>query len=159
MNRTRIKGIISNLYERHKNPLSWLMRPLFGAVWFYGAWLNNWTVLIIGILGVSTSWFWFPKPKKNYPWVEKFIDIEMNYITPPWTLKKVIPLIFVFLFLVVVTLAFGYRNVRLGLIIFILGALYKSIWSLIVAKQSGIPAAIIGILSALVAAIILYYVL
>ena len=153
------KRILRSLWERHKNPISWLMRPLFGAVWFYGAWLNNWPLLLLGIFGISTSWFWFPKPKKTHPWVEKFIDIEKKYITPPWTFLKVLPLIVTFVGLIVITLAFWYHNAKLGLVILIFGSLYKGVWSYIVAKKAGIIALIIGILSAIAAAIILYFVL
>lgn len=90
---------------------------------------------------------------------EKFIDTEKKYITPPWDFKKVVSLIFVVIFVGVVTAAFWYHDAKLGLVIFIFGALYKAVWSYVTAKNAGIPAAIIGILSAIVAAAVLYWVL
>jgi len=133
------------------------MRPLFGAVMFYGAWVNSWLLLATGVFSLSTSWFWFPKPKRTHAWVEKFIDVEKRYITPPWELEKVLSLIFVLIFLIIVTISFWYHDARLALVLFIAGALYKAIWSLYVSGKAGIPAAVVGIVSAILAAVALYF--
>lgn len=145
------------LWERHKNPASWIMRPLFGAVMFYGAWLNSWLLLVLGIFSLGTSWFWFPKPKRIHAWVERFIDVEKQFITPPWELKKVLSLVFVLIFLVIVTVAFWQHDARLALVLFIFGALYKAFWSLYVSRRAGIPAASIGVISAILAAVALCF--
>lgn len=153
------KTLFDTLWERHKNPLSWFVRPFFGAFWFYGAYINSWVFLGLGVFGTATSWFWFPKPEKTHEWVERFIDIEKKYITPPWDFKKVVSLLLVFSFLIAITVVFWYHDVKLGLVIFIFGALLKAVWSVIVARKYGIPAAIIGIICAFAAALILYWVL
>lgn len=151
--------ILQRLWERHKNPLSWFVRPPLGALMFYGAWRQSWLLLGAGALGAATSWFWFPGPRKARPWVERFIDVERRFLTPPWTLPKVLGLLGVAGFLVVVTAAFWRRDAALGLSVFTAGALSKAVWSLVVAKEAGIPAAVIGLASALVAAGLLYHVL
>lgn len=124
---------------------------------FYGAWQNSWLLLGMGAIGLSTSWFWFSKPKTVPVWVERFIDVEKQYITPPWELKKVLPLVFVMVFMIIVTAAFWYHDARLALIILIIGALYKAMWSLYVSRMAGIPAAVIGIVSAALAAVALWF--
>lgn len=147
--------VFERLFERHKNPLSWIVRPAFGILMFYGAWRNSVLLLSLGVVGAATSWFWFPRPRRLRPWVDRFIEVERRYITPPWTAPKVFGLAAVFVFIVVVTVAFWRHDVALGLSIFVLGALAKSIWSVKVAGRAGIPAAIIGIVSAGVAIAIL----
>jgi len=124
---------------------------------FYGAWQNNWLLLGLGLIGLSTSWFWFPKPKAVHAWIERFIDVEKRYITPPWELKKVLSIVFVLVFLIIVTVVFWYHDARLALVIFIVGALYKAGWSLCVSRKAGIPAAVIGIISAVLAAVALWF--
>ena len=152
-------GTFERLYERHKNPLSWLVRPPLGALMFYGAWRNSWLLLALGFLGVATSWFWFPKPEIARPWVERFIDIERQYLTPPWTAPKVVGLLAVVIFLFLVTIALWKHDAVLGLSLFAMGALCKAAWCLVVAKDAGIPAALIGVASAAAAAALLYWML
>lgn len=151
------RGTLARLYERHKNPLSWLVRPPLGAIMFYGAWQHSWPLLSFGLVGVATSWCWFPRPRKIRPWVERFIDIEREYLTPPWTAPKLLGLVAVAVFLVVVTCALWRHDAVLGLSAFAFGALCKAVWSVIVARDAGIPAAIIGVMSAAIAGGILYW--
>jgi len=150
-------GTFDRLYERHKNPLSWLVRPPLGAIMPYGAWRHSWLLLSFGFVGAATSWFWFPKPKKTRLWVDRFIDVEREFLTPPWTASKVLGLFCVAVFLVVVTYALWRHDAVLGLSVFAFGALCKAVWSVIVAKDAGIPAAVIGVASAVIAAGVLYW--
>lgn len=151
--------LFDKLWERHKNPLSWVVRPFFGLSWFYGAYIHSVFFLGLGVLGTATSWFWFPKPEKPHEWVERFIDVEKKYITPPWDYKKVVSLLAVGSFLIAITVVLWNHDAKLGLAIFIFGSLVKTLWSVIVARKYGIPAAIIGILCACAAAFILYWIL
>ena len=137
------------------------MRPLFGAIMLYGAYINSWTFVAVSVFGLTTSWFWFPKPKKVYPWIEKFIEVEYEYVTPPWSAKKILMLLYVLVGLSAIVAAFWYHSAKIGLVLFIVGSLHKAWWSYNVSKKVGdpkvgIPAAVIGVFSAAVAAIILY---
>ncbi|WP_157471834.1 hypothetical protein [Gilvimarinus agarilyticus] len=132
------------LWERHKSIWSWYMRPLFGFVLFYGAWLNDWFVLMVGFIGLSTSWFWFPKPKMISPLVEEFINIERSFLTPPWHKAKVGSLVAVLMFVVISIFIFWYRWLELGLVLMCVGGLAKSFWSFKVAGRSGYIAAFFG---------------
>ena len=137
--------LASCLWERHKNIWSWFMRPLFGIIMFYGAWQNSWLILLLGLLGLSTSWCWFPRPKSVHPWVEKFINVEKRYITPPWTLPKVGSLIGVLAFVIVGLTMFWFQNLKPALLLMFLGGLAKSFWSVKVSGRAGIFAACFGI--------------
>lgn len=132
------------------------MRPLFGIVMFYGAWLQSWPVLLLGVLGLATSWCWFPKPVKVHPWVERFIDVEKAYVTPPWTLAKVSALLAVLVLMIVSLAAFWHRSLQLGLILMFFGGLAKSVWSLKVAGKAGLFAAAFGVFWALLAAVLFF---
>ncbi len=84
--------IFRRLWERHKNPISWVCRPFFGLIMSYGAVLESWVILIIGVIGIGTSWFWFPKRKNTPEWAEDFINREREVLTPAnlWDFKRVI---------------------------------------------------------------------
>jgi hypothetical protein len=154
-----VKHLFTRLWERHKNQLSWWVRPLFGALWFYGAWRNSGWLLAAGVLGASTSWFWFPKPARPHPRIERFIDLEKEHLTPPWTAGKVLGLLAVGVFLVIATAAFWRRDAVLGLSLVAFGALLKAAWSVTVARAAGVLPAVIGVLTAAVAGGILYWLL
>lgn len=130
------------------------MRVIFGATLLYGSWMNSITWVAVSLFGLGTSWFWFPKPQKVYPWVEEFINTEKDYITPPWTAEKLLGLGLTALFLIAITWIFWTHQLALGLLLYAAGSLTKSIWSLFVAKQAGILAAIFGLVSALGAGIV-----
>ncbi len=144
------------LWERHKNPFSWLLRPVFGFLMFYGAWINSWPTIGFCVFGLATSWCWFPKPSKPHAWVERFIDVEREYLTPPWTFNKVSGLVVVLVFLLLALSAFWFHMASLGLWLFLAGSLLKAVWSIKVAKLAGIPAAAIGVISALICGVLLY---
>ncbi len=76
------RDVFCRLWERHKNPVSWVCRPFFGLLIGYGAILHNWIIIVIGVIGIGTSWFWFPKWKDTPQWAEEFIDKEFNVLTP-----------------------------------------------------------------------------
>lgn len=132
------------------------MRPLFGVVLFYGAWMQSWPVLLLGGMGLATSWCWFPKPKVVHPWVERFIEREKPFVTPPWTVAKVGALAAVLLLMIVSLAAFWQRSLKLGLILMILGGLAKSVWSLRIAGRAGLFAAAFGVFWAALAAVLYF---
>lgn len=147
--------LLSGLWERHKNPMSWVARPLFGSIMFYGAWIHSWWVLALGIVGVATSWFWFPRPGRVPRWVEKFIDVERAYVSPPWNAPKLLGFLVTFLFVAFTIVSFWQRRPGLALAMVIAGCLLKAGWSLAVARGAAIGAALFGLISAAIAALIL----
>lgn len=144
------------LWERHKNPWSWAVRPLLGVLYLYGAWARSVPLMAAALAGLATSWFWFPKPARPHPSLDRFIEIERRYVTRPYTAGKIAGGVAVLVFLVAVTVALWTHNLRLGLGVFAAGAAGKAVWSLKVAGRAGLPAAAIGAASALLAGLAAY---
>ncbi len=155
----RIMTTFDQLWERHKNPWSWVARPLLGALLLYGAWLNSVALVILSVIGLATSWFWFPRPSRVHPYIERFIDVERRFITPPYTGQMLICAGLVVGVVGLATAALWLRHVVLGLSVFMAGAVAKSVWSLVVAGRAGVPAAVIGAITAAGAGIALAIVL
>lgn len=129
------RDIFIRLWERHKNPISWVCRPFFGLVIGYGAILQNWPIILAGILGIGTSWFWFPKWKRTPEWAEEFIKKEFEALTPdnPYDLSHVVlpsiglPLGLASLVILLWYLAYPWN--WLGMLIFVTATILKIIWS------------------------------
>lgn len=86
------RDVFCRLWERHKNPVSWVCRPCFGLVIGYGAILHSWEIILAGAFGIGTSWFWFPQWKNTPAWAEEFIDKEFEVLTAAshWDLRRVV---------------------------------------------------------------------
>ena len=129
------RGIFCRLWERHKNPISWVCRPFFGLVIGYGAILQSWAIILVGVLGIGTSWFWFPKLKNTPIWAEEFIDKEFAVLTPDnrWDLKRVVlPSIGLPLGLASLAVLLWYLSYPwnwLGILILVVVTLLKIVWS------------------------------
>jgi len=129
------RGIFRRLWERHKNPVSWVCRPFFGLVITYGAILHSWAIILIGVLCLGTSWFWFPKWKQTPAWAEEFINKEFEVLTPDnhWDLKLVVlPSIGLPLGLAALAALLWYLSYPwnwFGILILVVVTLLKIVWS------------------------------
>ena len=127
--------IFRRLWERHKNPVSWVCRPFFGLVFCYGAILQSWPIILAGVLGMGSSWFWFPKWKHTPAWAEEFINKEFEVLTPDnrWDLKRVVlpsigmPLGLAALAVLLWYLAYPWNWV--GILVLVIVTVIKIIWS------------------------------
>ena len=133
------------LWERHKNPLSWVLRPVFAVVLIYGVWFHDWDVIGIAVFGLSTSWFWFPKPKKIPTWAEKFIDKEGEWMQNlrRGSLKEVGWSVFAIVVMGIWIYTIWSNNLAFSLIMtgFIIGA--KFIWSAMLERSVAKPLTIL----------------
>jgi len=147
------KKLLKRLWERHKNPLSWIMRPIFATVLFYGLWIHDGIVIGSAIFGLSTSWFWFPKPKHPPLWVEKFIDMELEWMKNS---RKNIPMIiFGIVVMGILAWALWYHIVILSIVLiaFVIGG--KIIWSSLLERSVAKPLTILVLVTYLITAIVL----
>ena len=55
-------------WARHHNPLSWYIRPLFVLPFCYFAYKKNWWGMVLTVLAVLSSMFWFPH---QLPWIHR----------------------------------------------------------------------------------------
>ncbi len=68
------------------NPLSWYIRPLFILPFCYFAYKKNIWGIVIPLVAVTSSMFWFPAPATPNPQAAAFLAAERQYVTWPVTL-------------------------------------------------------------------------
>jgi hypothetical protein len=77
-------------WARHHNILSWYVRPLFILPFCYFAYRRSLLGIVITLLALVTSMFWFPAPEHASPAVNEMLRAEEAYLTANWTLWKVL---------------------------------------------------------------------
>ena len=136
-------------WSRHHNVLSWYIRPMFILPYIYFAYKRSWKGIVVTIIGLLTSMFWFPAPTTVDPAVEQFLQSERDYLLGEWTLSKVLASLTVPAFFYFLALAFWKRSWWWGVAVINLAALGKVAWSIISGGESGwavLVPAVIGML-------------
>ena len=136
-------------FQRHQNILSWYIRPLLVLPFCYFAYKKSINGILLVVLCIFTSMFWFPTPELVPEQVSAFLDREKEYILGDMTWGKwgfftVVVAYFIFL-----ARAFWTRSRRLGIAIVIWAGLGKGIWSYMMSPETwavAMPIAIAGIL-------------
>ncbi len=64
-----LSDFLSWAWARHHNVLSWYIRPMFILPFIYFAYKRNWKGLVVTVIALFTSMFWFPT--SNQPAGEK----------------------------------------------------------------------------------------
>ena len=103
--------------------------------------------MLLTIVGVLTSMFWFPAPPAGDPRAAEFLAMERKYIAGNWTFSKSAMTTLVPIWFFVLAWAFWQRSWLAGLLVINVGALLKVIWSFYFAGTSAwsiIPAVTIG---------------
>ena len=145
------------VWERHHNPLSWYIRPLFVLPFCYFAYKKRVWGIVLTILAVLSSMFWFPVPTTADPRVAAFLAMERQYITGVWTLAKCAITALVPIWFIVLAWAFWQRSWLAGFVVINIGALLKVVWSFYFAGTSAwsiIPPVSLGAL--VINAVMLY---
>jgi hypothetical protein len=136
-------------WARHHNVLSWYIRPMFILPFVFFAYKRNWKGLVLTVIALFTSMFWFPAPAMVDPMVEQFLQAERDYLLGTWTFGKVLLTLTVPLFFTLLALSFWKRSWWWGVAVINLAALGKIAWSVSEGGESGwavlIPA-VIGML-------------
>lgn len=60
-------------WERHHNPLSWYIRPLFWLPFAFFAYRRSALGMVLTLLALATSMFWFPPPAHVDPQISRFL--------------------------------------------------------------------------------------
>ena len=134
-------------WERHHNPLSWYIRPLFVLPFCYFAYKKSVLGVVLTIIGVLSSMFWFPAPAAGNARAAEFLAMERKYITGNWTLAKSAMTALVPVWFFVLAWSFWKRSWVAGFLVINVGALLKVIWSFYFAGSSAwsiVPAVTIG---------------
>lgn len=136
-------------WARHHNVLSWYIRPLFILPYIYFAYKRSWKGMLVTIIALATSMFWFPVPATVDPMVAQFLEVERAYILGPLTAPKILLWLAVPAFFIFIAVAFWKRSWWWGVVIINLTALGKIAWSVFEGGQSGwavLVPAVIGLL-------------
>ncbi|MED1945678.1 MULTISPECIES: hypothetical protein [Brevibacillus] len=125
-------------FERHQNILSWYIRPLFLLPYCYFAYRKSLKGIILTLIALSTSMFWFPKPDFVDPSVQEFLKMERDYLVGEWDISKILITLLVPLSLFALAYAFWKKSWKYGVLVINLIALLKIVWSIYFGMESGL---------------------
>ena len=147
-------------WERHHNVLSWYIRPLFFLPFCYFAYKRSFSGMMLTLVALATSMFWFPAPERRDPQVLEFLAVEREYLTGDWTMAKVLLALLVPISFAALGLVFWKRSIVYGLVLMNAIVLVKLAWSFYFGDELGgltlLPSALAGL--AVCDAVILYVV-
>ena len=147
-------------WERHHNVLSWYIRPLFFLPFCYFAYRRSVSGMMLTLVALATSMFWFPAPERADPMTLEFLAVEREYLTGDWTTAKVLMATLVPISFAALGLVFWRRSIVYGLVLLNVVVLVKLAWSFYFGDTSGgltlLPTALAGL--AICDAVILYVV-
>jgi hypothetical protein len=147
-------------WARHHNELSWYIRPLFLLPFCYFAYKRSLSGIVLTLVALATSMFWFPAPERVDPRAAEFLEVEREYLTGDWTLWKVLLALLVPISFAALAVAFWKRSLVWGLAVVNAMVLVKIVWSFYFGDASGglvlLPSALVGL--AICDAVILYVV-
>src|SRR5919112_2130450 len=152
--------LVAWAWERHHNVLSWYIRPLFFLPFCYFAYRRSLSGMMITLVALATSMFWFPAPERTDPQVLEFLAVEKEYLTGDWTTAKVVLASLVPISFAALGFVFWKRSIVYGLVLMNAVVLAKLAWSFYFGDASGgltlLPSALAGL--AVCDAVILYVV-
>ena len=132
-----LEDFLAWAWERHHNVLSWYIRPLFILPYIWFAYRRQLWGLVVTVIALATSMFWFPAPEQVDPMVEQFLAAELAYLAASWTPGKLLLTLTVPAFFVLLAVAFWRRSWWWGLAVVNAAAIGKVAWSLAEAGRSG----------------------
>lgn len=136
-------------WARHHNLLSWYIRVLFLLPFCYFAYRRSVAGIVLTLVALATSMFWFPAPERPDPRALEFLAMEREYLTGEWTAAKVLLGLLVPISLAALGLAFWKRSIVYGLVLINAIVLVKLGWSFYFGDQSGgltlLPSQLVGL--------------
>ncbi len=141
-------------FARHQNTASWIMRPVLMLPFCYFAWKRSLAGIMASILAILTSMFWFPAPAVPRDDVLRFLAMEREILSAGWSGRNIAGAIAVILYAWALAAAFWRRSWKIGIVVAAIGALGKSLWSVISSPDAGysiLPYAIGGFVVLVVA--------
>ena len=144
-----LDGFLSWAWARHHNVLSWYIRPLFLLPFCYFAYRRSLWGIMLTVVALATSMFWFPAPEHSSSAVNEMLASEKEYLTANWTLWKVLIALLVPLGFAALALAFWRRSLAWGLALVNAMVLFKIGWTFLFSTETGamshLPAAVLGL--------------
>jgi len=131
-----LNDFLSWAWARHHNPLSWYVRPWFVLPFCYFAYRKNVWGMLLTIVAVVSSMFWFPAPEAAQPRAAAFLAAERAYVASEWTLSKIFVTALVPAWFTALALAFWGRSWAAGVFVINAGVALKVLWSFYFAGDS-----------------------
>lgn len=122
-------------FERHLNPLSWYIRPLFLMILTYFAYKRSWKGIVITFTLMMSSMVWFPAPEKMDPQMQSVLEYEKMLLSNPVT--ALITLAFMMVFVIAIGMAFWTHSLKMGLVIINITLIGKVVLSLLLTGENG----------------------
>jgi len=132
-----VNDLLSWIWARHHNELSWYVRPLFLMPFCYFAYRRSLLGILVTLMVFPTSLFWFPAPENPSSRVEGYLAWEHQFLTEGSVAARVALVLLVIGFFVALAAAFWKRSWLWGLAVLNAGALLKVIWSVAFGGAAG----------------------
>ncbi len=125
--------ISKKLLDHQHNPLSWLYSLLFFILFCFGFWHHDWLIIIITIIGLGTTWFYFPESTVKYDWAEKCIAAGVEWVQKPFdTEKAIVSAVYTVFFLLLLISLWAHIGslVTISIVLLVVTKLYtfRSLW-------------------------------
>jgi hypothetical protein len=141
--------VIAWAWARHHNVLSWYVRPLFILPFCFFAYRRSLFGIVLTLLTLATSMFWFPAPEHASHAVNEMLGAEEAYLTTDWTLWKVLIALLIPLTFAALGLSFWKRSLVWGLAVVNAAIIFKIAWTFLFSTGAGamshLPAAVLGL--------------
>lgn len=137
------------IFERHQNPISWYIRPVFLIPFCFFAYKHSWAGISFTLFCLFTSMCWFAPPETVPDNVKAFLEFEKEWLYGTWDYRKTLLILTVPLSFIALGLAFWKRSLWMGVAVVIMMATGKITWSVVSAGETGksiILPAILGLL-------------
>jgi hypothetical protein len=125
------------VWARHHNELSWYVRPLFIVPFCWFAHRRRPWGLVLTVLLLPTSLFWFPAPDQPSPRAEAYLDWERQFFLEGSPVAQVVLAALVVGFFWALATAFWRRSWVWGLVVLNAGTLLKIAWSVTFGGAAG----------------------
>jgi hypothetical protein len=132
-----VNDLLTWIWARHHNELSWYVRPLFLLPFCFFAYRRNLLGILVTLLVFPTSLFWFPAPENPSFRVEGYLAWERQFLTEGSVAARVALVLLVVGFFVALAAAFWKRSWLWGLAVLNAGTLLKVVWSVVFGGAAG----------------------
>jgi hypothetical protein len=123
-------------WARHHNPLSWYIRPLFILPFCYFAYKKSFRGMLLTVVAVTSSMFWFTPPAAPDPTAATFLEVERQWITGPLTPGRLVLTALIPIWFIALAAAFRRRLWVAAALVIASGTALKVAWSFYVGGTS-----------------------
>lgn len=132
-----LQDFIAWAWARHHNILSWYIRPLFIIPFCYFAYKRSLAGVLLTVVALMSSIFWFPVPAQVSPGALSALAAEKEYLLGEWPAWKIAASLSVPLLFAALGTALWRRSYGWGLVVVNVMLISKVVWTGIFFDQKG----------------------